>query len=125
VTPATNKDLLDELRGVKDAVRESNRVLAGKANRWSVRAIGVSVILSLAVGIGGILYAVDQNHDSCVDANAARADIRAMSTNIMIESSEALIAIATDAESTQVDAFRAETHRRADEIVSRLPDREC
>jgi hypothetical protein len=124
MTPATNKDLLDELREIRDAVRESNRVLAGKANRWSVRAIGVSVILSLAVGIGGILYAVDQNHDSCVDANIARADIRAMSTSIMIESSEALIAIA-DAESTQVDAFRAETRRRADEIVSRLPDREC
>jgi hypothetical protein len=124
VTPATNKDLLDELREIRDAVRESNRVLAGKANRWSVRAIGVSVILSLAVGIGGILYAVDQNHDSCVDANIARADIRAMSTSIMIESSEALIAIA-DAESTQVEAFRAETRQRADEIASRLPDREC
>lgn len=122
---ATNDELLAELTAIRKTIEGTNRVLSSKASRWSVRAVGFSVLLSLAVGVGGIIYAVNTTHRLCVASNDGRADIRRMVSDTMVEGSEAIIAIAQDAEPAQIEAYRAETRRRADETTARLPDREC
>jgi hypothetical protein len=123
--PATNDELLAELTAIRQTIEGTNRALSGKASRWSVRAVGFSVALSLAVGVSGIVYAANTTHRLCVAANDGRADIRRMVSDVMVEEAEAIVSVAKDADPKVVEAFRAETLRRAGQITSRLPDRAC
>jgi hypothetical protein len=121
----TNEDLLEELRLLRGAVERSNEVLAGKASRRALVMVAGSVALSLAVGIGGIAYAVNEDHDTCIRANEGRTQIREVVEESMLASAEAIIAVAEDAEAEVIEQYRKETQRRAEEITSQLEDREC
>jgi hypothetical protein len=121
----TNEELLAELQQIRAAVERSNEVLSGKASRRALFMVAGSVALSLAVGIGGIAYAVDQDHDACVRANESRTQIREIVEDSMVAGAEAIIAVATDAEPEQIEQYRAETQRRAEEITTQLEDRDC
>lgn len=123
--PATNDELLAELQAIREAVEESNRVLAGKASRRSLLAVGFSVALSLAVGIGGIVYAAVERHQACVNGNVARAAIRDIGVELSIGDAEAIISVASSADTELVEQFRGEARRRAEAVVAQLEDREC
>jgi hypothetical protein len=121
----TNEELLAELQLLRDAVETSNELLAGKASRRALLMVAGSVALSLAVGIGGIVYAVNEDHNTCVRGNAGRVQIREIVEDSMVASAEAIIAVAEDAEPAVIEQYRTETRRRAEEITSQLKDREC
>jgi hypothetical protein len=121
----TNEDLLDELQKIRSAVERSNEVLAGKASRRALVMVAGSVALSLAVAIGGIVYAVNEDHNACIRTNEGRDQIRNIVEDAMVASAEAIIAVAEDAEADVVEQYRQETQRRAKEIASQLEDREC
>jgi hypothetical protein len=121
----TNEELLAELQLLRGAVERSNEVLAGKASRRALLMVAGSVALSLAVGIGGIAYAVNEDHNTCVRSNAGRVQIREIVEDSMVASAEAIIAVAEDAEPAVIEQYRTETRRRAEEITSQLKDREC
>jgi hypothetical protein len=120
----TNEDLLGELQEIRKAVERSNEVLAGKASRRALVMVAGSVALSLAVAIGGIVYAVNEDHNACIRTNEGRAQIREIVEDSMVAGAEAIIAVA-DAEPEIVEEYRKETQRRAEEITSQLEDREC
>jgi hypothetical protein len=123
---ATNDELLAELGKVREAINESNRLLATKASRRSLHFTVASVALSIAVGLGGASWAWWERRELCRSQNANQDVIRDVGVDLSVGDANAIIEVAGDDVPPEVaQQLRDIQRQNAEEIVAQLKDREC